>query len=72
MRRSDSVAKFPRCSCQLGSRWPLLPLEETQNFSSSALEEVLVDVRPHRHPATIHFASDLVTTHCCLGCRWVS
>jgi hypothetical protein len=40
MRRSDNVANIHAALGQLGSRWPLLVLEEAQNFSASALEEV--------------------------------
>ena len=40
MRRSDNVANIHAAFGQLGSRWPLLVLEEAQNFSASALEEV--------------------------------
>jgi len=40
MRRSDNVANIHTALGQLGSRWPLLVLEEAQNFSASALEEV--------------------------------
>ena len=40
MRRSDNVANLHAALAQLGSRWPLLVLEEAQNFSASALEEV--------------------------------
>src|SRR5271166_4037635 len=38
MRRSDNVANIHAALGQLGSRWPLLVLEEAQNFSASALE----------------------------------
>ena len=40
MRRSDNVANIHAAFGQLGSRWPLLVLEEAQNFSATALEEV--------------------------------
>lgn len=40
IRRSDNVANIHSALGQLGSRWPLLVLEEAQNFSASALEEV--------------------------------
>jgi general secretion pathway protein A len=40
MRRSDNVAEIHAAFAQLGSRWPLLVLEEAQNLSASALEEV--------------------------------
>jgi general secretion pathway protein A len=40
MRRSDNVASIHAAFAQLGSRWPLLVLEEAQNFSAPALEEV--------------------------------
>jgi type II secretory pathway predicted ATPase ExeA len=40
MRLSDNVANIHAALGQLGSRWPLLVLEEAQNFSASALEEV--------------------------------
>ena len=40
MRRSDNVANIHAALAQLGSRWPLLVLEEAQNFSATALEEV--------------------------------
>jgi general secretion pathway protein A len=40
MRRSDNVANIHSALSQLSSRWPLLVLEEAQNFSASALEEV--------------------------------
>jgi general secretion pathway protein A len=40
MRRSDNVTNIHAALGQLGSRWPLLVLEEAQNFSASALEEV--------------------------------
>jgi general secretion pathway protein A len=40
MRRSDNVANIHAALGQLGSRWPLLVLEEAQNFSAAALEEV--------------------------------
>ena len=40
MRRSDNVANIHAALGQLGSRWPLLVLEEAQNFSATALEEV--------------------------------
>jgi type II secretory pathway predicted ATPase ExeA len=40
MRRSDNVANIHSALGQLSSRWPLLVLEEAQNFSASALEEV--------------------------------
>jgi type II secretory pathway predicted ATPase ExeA len=36
----DNVANIHAALGQLGSRWPLLVLEEAQNFSASALEEV--------------------------------
>src|SRR5260370_20069317 len=40
MRRSDNVAEIHAAFAQLGSRWPLLVLEEAHNLSASALEEV--------------------------------
>src|ERR1700719_5133877 len=40
MLRSDNVANIHSALGQLGSRWPLLVLEEAQTFSASALEEV--------------------------------
>jgi general secretion pathway protein A len=40
MRRSDNVTAIHAAFGQLGSRWPLLVLEEAQNLSASALEEV--------------------------------
>jgi general secretion pathway protein A len=40
MRRSDNVDNIHAAFAQLGSRWPLLVLEEAQNLSASALEEV--------------------------------
>jgi type II secretory pathway predicted ATPase ExeA len=40
MRRSDNVAHIQAAFAQLGCRWPLLVLEEAQNLSASALEEV--------------------------------
>src|SRR6201981_685441 len=40
MRRSDNVDNIHAAFAQLGSRWPLLMLEEAQNLSASALEEV--------------------------------
>ena len=40
MRRSDNVDHIHAAFAQLGSRWPLLVLEEAQNLSASALEEV--------------------------------
>ena len=40
MRRSDNVDNIHAAFVQLGSRWPLLVLEEAQNLSASALEEV--------------------------------
>ena len=40
MRRSDNVAAIHAAFGQLGTRWPLLVLEEAQNLSASAIEEV--------------------------------
>jgi type II secretory pathway predicted ATPase ExeA len=40
MRRSDNVAKLAAAFAQLGSRWPILVLEEAQNLSALALEEI--------------------------------
>lgn len=40
MRRSDNVAKLHAAFAQLGSRWPVLVLEEAQNLSALALEEI--------------------------------
>jgi general secretion pathway protein A len=40
MRRSDNVDNIHAAFAQLGGRWPLLMLEEAQNLSASALEEV--------------------------------
>src|SRR5438876_6724688 len=40
MRRSDNVAEIHAAFAQLGNRWPLLVLEEAQNLSAAALEEV--------------------------------
>jgi len=40
MRRSDNVDNIHAAFAQLGSRWPLLMLEEAHNLSASALEEV--------------------------------
>jgi general secretion pathway protein A len=40
MRRSDNVDNIHAAFAQLGGRWPLLVLEEAQNLSASALEEV--------------------------------
>jgi type II secretory pathway predicted ATPase ExeA len=40
MRRSDNVTNIHAAFAQLGSRWPLLVLEEAQNLSAGALEEV--------------------------------
>jgi general secretion pathway protein A len=40
MRRSDNVDHIHAAFAQLGSRWPLLVVEEAQNLSASALEEV--------------------------------
>lgn len=40
MRRSDNVAKLQGAFAQLGQRWPLLVLEEAQNLSALALEEI--------------------------------
>jgi general secretion pathway protein A len=40
MRRSDNVDNIHAAFAQLGGRWPLLILEEAQNLSASALEEV--------------------------------
>jgi general secretion pathway protein A len=40
MRRSDNVAKLQAAFAQLGSRWPVLVLEEAQNLSALALEEI--------------------------------
>jgi general secretion pathway protein A len=40
MRRSDNVAKLHAAFAQLGSRWPVLALEEAQNLSALALEEI--------------------------------
>jgi general secretion pathway protein A len=40
MRRSDNVANLHAAFAQLGSRWPLLVLEEAQNLSALALEEI--------------------------------
>jgi type II secretory pathway predicted ATPase ExeA len=52
MRRSDNVATIHAAFAQLGSRWPLLVLEEAQNFSAAALEEVrlLSCARPDTRP----------------------
>jgi type II secretory pathway predicted ATPase ExeA len=58
MRRSDNVDNIHAALAQLGSRWPLLVLEEAQNFSASALEEVRLltcartDTRPPFSPST--------------------
>ena len=40
MRRSDNVAHLHAAFAQLASRWPVLVLEEAQNLSAPALEEV--------------------------------
>jgi type II secretory pathway predicted ATPase ExeA len=40
MRRSDNVAAIHAAFSQLGSCWPILVLEEVQNPSVAALEEV--------------------------------
>ena len=40
MRRSDNVGKLQGAFAQLGQRWPLLVLEEAQNLSALALEEI--------------------------------
>ena len=40
MRRSDNVAAIHAAFAQLGTRWPILLLEEAQNLSASAIEEV--------------------------------
>lgn len=40
MRRSDNIDLIHPAFAQLGSRWPLLVLEEAQNLSAAALEEV--------------------------------
>jgi general secretion pathway protein A len=40
MRRSDNVAAIHAAFAQLGTRWPILVLEEAQNLSASAIEEV--------------------------------
>lgn len=52
MRRSDNVAAIHTAFGQLGSRWPILVLEESQNFSASALEEIrlLTCARPDTRP----------------------
>jgi general secretion pathway protein A len=52
MRRSDNIANLHAAFGQLGSRWPVLVLEEAQNFSASALEEVrlLTCARPDTRP----------------------
>jgi type II secretory pathway predicted ATPase ExeA len=52
MRRSDNIANLHAAFDQLGSRWPVLVLEEAQNFSASALEEVrlLTCARPDTRP----------------------
>jgi general secretion pathway protein A len=53
MRRSDNVANLQAAFAQLGSRWPLLVLEEAQNLSAAALEEVrlLTCARSDTRPA---------------------
>jgi general secretion pathway protein A len=40
MRRSDNVANLQAAFAQLGNRWPVLVLEEAQNLSALALEEI--------------------------------
>ena len=61
MRRSDNVANIHGAFAQLGSRWPLLVLEEAQNLSASALEEVrlLTCARPDtRAPFSLLLVGD--------------
>jgi type II secretory pathway predicted ATPase ExeA len=52
MRRSDNVDHIHAAFAQLGSRWPLLVIEEAQNLSASALEEVrlLTCAKPDTRP----------------------
>lgn len=40
MRRSDNVDELHRAFGSLGTRWPVVLLEEAQNLSATALEEV--------------------------------
>jgi type II secretory pathway predicted ATPase ExeA len=39
-RRSDNVAAITEAWASLGSRWPVLIVEEAQNLSAAALEEL--------------------------------
>jgi hypothetical protein len=57
MRRSDNVDNIHAAFAQLGSRWPLLVLEEAQNLSASALEEVqlLSCARPDTRALSVCF-----------------
>jgi type II secretory pathway predicted ATPase ExeA len=52
MRRSDNVAAIHAAFGQLGTCWPILALEEAQNLSASAIEEVrlLTCVRTDTRP----------------------
>jgi general secretion pathway protein A len=61
MRRSDNVDNIHAAFAQLGSRWPLLVLEEAQNLSASSLEEVrlLTCARPDtRAPFSLLLVGD--------------
>ena len=61
MRRSDNVDHIHAAFAQLGSRWPLLVLEEAQNLSAAALEEVrlLTCARPDtRAPFSLLLVGD--------------
>ena len=48
MRRSDNVVQIQKALCENPSQWPLLVLEEAQNLSVSALEEVRLLSHPQR------------------------
>ena len=48
MRRSDNVVQIQKALCENPSQWPLLVLEEAQNLSVSALEQVRLLSHPQR------------------------
>jgi type II secretory pathway predicted ATPase ExeA len=72
MRRSDNILLIRQGWQQLERLWPIVVIDEAQNLSAPALEEVRLltcDRRDTQRPSACSWSA---TNNSCPGCKWAS